>query len=173
MRATLSTTAHRPLEEVVPSENAGVAGYSTTGSAKKLGIKPGSTLVLCGADESWTVADLPDDVTVVRVELAEPPDAGTAEMVTIAFARSQAELDSALEVLARSIYPAGALWVAWPRRAGGHTSDITDNTIRAAALALGIVDVKVAAIDDDWSGLRFVWRKELRSGCPGRVTRPI
>ena len=66
-----------------------------------------------------------------------------------------------IEGLARRIYPAGALWVAWPR-AGGHRSDITDNVIRAHALPIGLVDVKVAAIDDDWSGLRLVWRVENR-----------
>ena len=56
----------------------------------------------------------------------------------------------------------GALWLAWPRRAGGHRSDITDNEIRAVVLPLGLVDIKVAALDDDWSGLKVVWRKELR-----------
>ena len=64
--------------------------------------------------------------------------------------------------LARRIYPAGALWVAWPRRAGGHRSDITDTVIRGHALPIGLVDVKVAAIDNDWSGLRLVWRTEHR-----------
>ena len=63
---------------------------------------------------------------------------------------------------ARRIYPAGALWVAWPRRAAGHRSDITDAVIREHALPIGLVDVKVAAIDDDWSGLRVVWRTEHR-----------
>ena len=67
-----------------------------------------------------------------------------------------------LDGLARRIYRAGALWVAWPRRAGGHSSDITDNVIREHALPIGLVDVKVAAIDDDWSGLRLVWRVENR-----------
>ena len=74
--------------------------------------------------------------------------------------------------LARRIYPAGALWVAWPRRAGGHRSDITDNVIREHALPIGLVDVKVAAIDDDWSGLRLVWRVEHRSGAAGPPIEP-
>ncbi|HEX5287645.1 MAG TPA: hypothetical protein VFX25_02145, partial [Streptosporangiaceae bacterium] len=64
--------------------------------------------------------------------------------------------------LARRIFPAGALWIAWPRRAAGHRSDITDNVIREYVLPLGLVDVKVAAIDEDWSGLRVVWRTENR-----------
>ena len=62
------------------------------------------------------------------------------------------------------IYPSGALWAAWPRRAGGHESDITDSVIRDWALELGVVDVKVAAIDADWSGMRLVWRLANRPG---------
>ena len=64
----------------------------------------------------------------------------------------------------RRIYPEGALWVAWPRRAAGHQSDLTDTVVRREGLALGVVDVKVAAIDEDWSGLRFVWRPPGRRG---------
>jgi hypothetical protein len=60
------------------------------------------------------------------------------------------------------VFPAGAVWVLWPRRAGGHVSDITDNVVRSAALELGLVDVKVAAVDEDWSGLRLVWRTSNR-----------
>jgi hypothetical protein len=58
------------------------------------------------------------------------------------------------------------LWVAWPRRAGGHTSDITDNVVRGIVLPLGLVDTKVAALDQDWSALRVVWRRERRSAAP-------
>ncbi len=63
-----------------------------------------------------------------------------------------------LPALAGRIFPDGAVWAAWPRRAGGHTSDITENVVREHALAMGLVDVTVAAIDADWSGLRMVWR---------------
>ena len=81
----------------------------------------------------------------------------------IAFFTAAAALESGeLDELARRIYPAGALWIARPRRAGGHRSDITDNVIREHALPMGLVDVKVAAIDEDWSGLRLVWRVENR-----------
>jgi hypothetical protein len=66
--------------------------------------------------------------------------------------------------VARRIFPAGGLGRAWPRRAGGHDSDITESGLRDLALPLGVVDNKVAAIDDDWSGLRVVWRVEHRSG---------
>ena len=72
------------------------------------------------------------------------------------------EIGGQIGELARRIYPAGALWVAWPRRAAGHRSDITDTVIRSRALSIGLVDVKVAAIDGDWSGLRVVWRTEHR-----------
>ena len=80
----------------------------------------------------------------------------------VAFFREEAELPDRLPDLARRIFPAGSLWVAWPRRAGGHRSDITENALREHALPLGIVDTKVAAIDEDWSGLRFMWRRENR-----------
>ena len=67
-----------------------------------------------------------------------------------------------MPALAERIFPAGSLWIAWPRRAGGHRSDITENGLRDHALPLGIVDIKVAAIDEDWSGLKFMWRRENR-----------
>jgi hypothetical protein len=80
----------------------------------------------------------------------------------VAFFSELAALNRQIEDLARRITVDGGLWIAWPRRAGGHQSDITDNEIRAAVLPLGLVDVKVAALDEDWSGLKVVWRKELR-----------
>jgi hypothetical protein len=82
----------------------------------------------------------------------------------VAFFRELGRLRAPVPGLAERIVADGALWIAWPRRAGGHTSDITDNDIRAAILPLGLVDVKVAALDDDWSGLKVVWRRELRAG---------
>jgi len=132
-----------------------VAGYSRTPLPKKLGIKPGARLSLDQAPPGWDVAGLPEDVAVV----ASP----AAADVLIAFFRTAAELPERLPGLADRIFPAGSLWVAWPRRAGGHTSDITENGLRDHALPLGIVDTKVAAIDEDWSGLKFVWRRENRA----------
>ena len=61
-----------------------------------------------------------------------------------------------------ALAPTSALWIAWPRRAGGHRSDITDSLVRETLLPIGVVDVKVAALDEDWSGLKFVWRKDRR-----------
>ena len=135
-----------------------MAGYSGTPLAKKLGIKPGTRLALDGAPPGWSVPELPDGV--VAAAEAEPAD------VVVAFFREAAELPERLPGLARRIFPAGALWLAWPRKAGGHASDITENRLRDHALPLGIVDNKVAAIDEDWSGLRVVWRLERRSGPP-------
>jgi hypothetical protein len=135
-----------------------MAGYSGTPLAKKLGIKPGTRLALDGAPPGWSVPELPDGV--VAATEAEPAD------VVVAFFGEAAELPERLPALARRIFPAGALWLAWPRKAGGHVSDITENGLRDHALPLGIVDNKVAAIDEDWSGLRVVWRLERRSGPP-------
>ena len=118
--------------------------------ARKLGLKPGQRVSLDGPPGGWHLADPPDG-------LADAGAAGPADVIIAFFARAD-DIGVRLPALAERIYPGGAVWVAWPRRAGGHTSDITDNVVREHALALGLVDVKVAAIDDDWSGLRLVWR---------------
>ena len=129
-------------------------GYSARPQAGKLGLRSGQRVWLHNAPADWDLTDPPGGLTDAG------PD-GPADVI-IAFFSAQAELADSLEGLARRIYPAGALWVAWPRRAAGHRSDITDNVIREHALPLGVVDVKVAAIDEDWSGLRLVWRVQNR-----------
>jgi hypothetical protein len=83
--------------------------------------------------------------------------------VVIAFLRRAAELEKVLPQVVAVLGPEDALWLVWPRKAAGHVSDLGDNVVRAAALETGLVDIKVAAIGDDWSGLRFVWRRELRA----------
>jgi hypothetical protein len=132
-----------------------MAGYSKTSQAKKLGIKPGASVGLEHAPPGWALTDAPDDI--VYVVVPEPAD------VIICFCTAAEQLAPRLPDLVKRIFPDRSLWMAWPRRAGGHTSDITDNIIRAQALELGVVDVKTAAIDDDWSGQRYVWRRENRS----------
>lgn len=127
------------------------AGYSGTPQSRKLGIKPGLRVGLDGAPPGWQLTDAPP-VTAARTG---PVD------VLIWFVRSAAEL-AGLARRGERIFPAGALWIAWPRRAGGHDSDVTENALRAAVLPLGLVDVKVAALDADWSALKIVWRKERR-----------
>jgi hypothetical protein len=136
-----------------------MASYSKTPLWKKLGLHPGDLLLLVQPPPAWVVPDLPERV-VTATETPDSPGSGPAELV-IAFCSSLAELRERVPLLAPRIF-AGALWVAWPRRAGGHDSDIRDQDIRDVALPLGLVDVKVAALDQDWSGLRLVWRAELR-----------
>jgi hypothetical protein len=131
------------------------AGYSGTPQARKLGLKTGQRVALDDAPDGWAFQDAPGGLL--------PPDPDGAADLIVAFFRAEVEIDDRLPALARRIFPAGALWAAWPRRAGGHDSDITDNVLRRHALDLGIVDVKVAAIDEDWSGMRLVWRVSNRS----------
>jgi hypothetical protein len=150
-----------------------MTGYSGTPLWKKLGVKPDGRLLLLGAPPRWSVGALPAGASEAVAEPSASARASTVESaggagdVTIAFVSSRAELAGAIEPLAQRIFPEGALWVAWPRRAGGHASDIREQDIRDLALPLGIVDVKVAAIDEDWSGLRLVWRKQRRTSRPG------
>jgi Protein of unknown function (DUF3052) len=132
-------------------------GYSGTPLARKLGIKPGHVVQLVGAPTGWFVPDMPDAVRVRR-----RPPVGGADVV-VAFLRSQKDLATRLPSLVDDLAAEASLWLAWPRRAAGHDSDLTDQTVRDAVLPTGLVDVKVAAIGEDWSGLRFVWRRELRA----------
>ncbi len=135
----------------------------TPSQAKKLGLRPGHRVALDQPPPGWSLAAPPPNL--VYVGATQPAD------VVVGFFRAAAQLPERLPDLAQRIRPDGALWVAWPRRAAGHTSDITDHIVRRHALALGLVDVmvsagpsrthagsNVAAIDDDWSGLRFVRR---------------
>ena len=122
-----------------------------TPQARKLGLERGQRVSL---DHVARGVEMLDDPPGGLIHVAAPELAD----VVIAFFQTAAELPERLPGLVQRIRPTGALWVAWPRRAGGHESDITDTAVRACALELGLVDVKVAAIDTDWSGLRFVWR---------------
>ena len=130
------------------------AGYSETPQLKKLGIVPGARWEVDSAPEGWAFESAPDPAD-------RAPASGPADVV-VAFVRSAAEIVPALERLESRIFPAGGLWIAWPRKAAGHASDVAENYIRDAALARKLVDVKVAAIDADWSGLKLVWRREHR-----------
>jgi len=135
------------------------AAYSKNPLARKLGIKPEHRLLVVGAPSGWDVPELPAGVGLRRVQRL--PRSGSADVVLL-FLRRPAEL-SAIQPLGEMIFPDGAGWVAWPRKAGGHVSDVTENDIREASLPYGLVDVKVAALDDDWSGLKIVWRRERRT----------
>jgi hypothetical protein len=130
-------------------------GYSGTPQLKKLGLTPGARWRVDHAPASWAFEVAPGAVD--QVDDGDPAD------VVIAFVTAAEQITPTLERLEPAIFPAGALWMAWPRRAAGHASDITDHVVRDAALARSLVDTKVAAIDADWSGLRLVWRVSARS----------
>jgi hypothetical protein len=133
-----------------------VAGYSRTPLLAKIGIKDSIRVAVLGARGAWLLDELPDGMRVVaRLE------AGAADVVVL-FCDAMRTLDKRLSACASAIRSDGALWVAWPRKAAGHTSDLSDKAVRAQCLRTGLVDVKVAALSEDWSGLEFVWRKGLR-----------
>ena len=130
------------------------SGYTATPQLTKLGILPGVSWHVDEAPDGWTFEATPDAAS--RAPSDSPAD------VVVAFVRTASELEPAISRLEGRVFPAGALWIAWPRKAGGHVSDVSENDIRNTALARGLVDVKVAAIDEDWSGLKLVWRRENR-----------
>jgi hypothetical protein len=132
----------------------GAAGYSGTPLPRKLGIKPGARVGLIGAPEGFdsTLGDLPDGVAVRRRLGREPFD------VIVAFFSRWSTLERRLPGLSAALDPAGGLWIAWPKRASGVTTDVTEDAVRDLGLAAGLVDNKVCAIDEIWSGLRLVYR---------------
>ncbi len=133
------------------------AGYSGTPLPKKLGVKEGHKVAWLSAPDHFDelLGELPPGVTVAR-RLGKGID------VLVQFATSRAELRARLPELMEAVFPDGAAWVSWPKRSSGVATDITEDTIREDALPLGLVDVKVAAVDETWSGLKLVVRKELR-----------
>jgi hypothetical protein len=139
-----------------------LAGYSTTPLAKKLGIVEGSVLVVAHAPADLQF-DLPPGVSL-RQRLR-----GRADVV-VAFFTSAATLDRRMDALAAEVFPSGGLWIAWPKKSSGIGTDVTDNAIRRLSIPRGLVDNKVCAIDDTWSALRVVWRRENRTG-PGHAGR--
>ena len=130
------------------------SGYSGTPLPKKLGIVEGSTLALVGAP-AGVLDNLPTGVTVKRQAR------GKADVV-VAFFTEHRDFERRIDALGRMIFPAGGLWVAWPKKASGVATTMNENVVRAVALPLGLVDNKVCAIDETWSGLRVVWRRERR-----------
>jgi len=130
------------------------AGYSGTPLLKKLGIVDGATVALVGAP-GGILDDLPTGVTVKRQAR------GKADVV-VAFFTEQRDFERRIDALGRMIFPMGGLWVAWPKKASGVATTMNENVVRAVALPLGLVDNKVCAIDETWSGLRVVWRRERR-----------
>lgn len=137
------------------------AGYSGTPLPKKLGITDGAVVALLHAPEGFddTLGALPVGVTVRRTPK------GAADVV-VAFVDERAHFEAAVPIIERSIFPAGGLWIAWPKKTSKVPTDMTEDVVREVALPRGLVDNKVCAIDEVWSGLRLVWRKELRGAPP-------
>jgi hypothetical protein len=124
--------------------------------AAKLGVREGTTLTLLNEPDGL-LGDLPAGVTVRR------QGRGHAEVV-VAFFTARRLLEKRMAALGRMVFPAGGLWIAWPKGASGVSTDVDDHAVRAVALPLGLVDNKVCALDATWTGLRLVWRRERRGG---------
>jgi hypothetical protein len=136
-----------------------MAGYSGTPLAQKLGIKQGHRVALVDAPEGFTgtLGDLPEGVTLHHgVAGKEPYD------VIVFFTDSRVRLRQRFAGLAARLKPAGGFWVAWPKKASGVATDLTEDLVRAVGLEAGLVDNKVCAVDETWSGLRFVVRIQDR-----------
>jgi hypothetical protein len=121
--------------------------------ARKLGIGPDDVVTLVDAPADWSPGDLPEGARLRRGLR------GRADVV-IAFLRRARDLEGVLARVVPTLGPEDALWLAWPRKAAGHVSDLGDDLVRRTTLETGLVDIKVAALGEDWSGLRFVWRRE-------------
>lgn len=144
---------------VDPGDHGGVidAGYSKRALSEKLGIKPGTPIIALGAPSSYPalLGKLPPGVTI-RQRLV------TGAAFIHRFARRRDDLASDFPRLARALGDNGTLWVSWPKKASGVETDLNENIIREIGLAERLVDVKVCAIDEVWSGLKFVRRRENR-----------
>lgn len=130
-----------------------MAGYSGTTLAKKLGIKPSHRLYVENAPDHYLtlVEPLPEGATVV------PRLTGATDMIHL-FTKEARELESKLETYLQRMADDTAIWISWPKKAAKVATDVTEDVIRAIALPLGLVDIKVCAVDETWSGLKLVIR---------------
>jgi len=134
-----------------------MAGYSGTPLAQKLGVKPGLTVVTIDAPKNYRrlLGTIPEGVTFSdRLR----PDSNFIHV----FTRKRSELEKTLSVLREKIVDTGTVWVSWPKKSARVPTDVTEDVIRDVALPLGFVDVKVCAIDETWSGLKLMVRRENR-----------
>ena len=133
------------------------AGYSATPLLKKLGIKPGFTIWFVNAPENYAdlLGPLPDGVQIKT-------EAGTDYDFIHFFTKTQDDLAAQLPLLKTSLAKSGMLWLSWPKKAAKVPTDLDGNIVREMGLAQGLVDVKIAAIDSIWSGLKFVYRTKDR-----------
>jgi hypothetical protein len=136
-----------------------MAGYSGTPLPQKLGIKENHAVAILGAPPGFAevLGTLPAGTSVrTKVTAKQKLD------VLVVFVKKRADLVARIEKLRPNMQPAAGLWIAWPKKSSGVATDITEDVIRAVALPTGLVDNKVCAIDETWSGLRLVIRRELR-----------
>jgi hypothetical protein len=138
------------------------AGCSGTPLARKLGLRDGHRLVLLDAPDHFLELLEPalSDLRVRR-------DLRRAADVVVCFVTRRSGLERRIDAAGRAVFPDGGIWVAWPKRTSGTATDVTEDVVREVCLPRGLVDTKVCAIDDTWSGLRVVWRREHR-GAPAR-----
>ena len=134
------------------------AGYSGTPLAQKLGIKAGHLVRLLGAP-----AGLADSLEPLPAGVRVLTRTGPKADVIICFVTAYADLQRRFDALAAAVFPNGGLWFAWPKKASKVPTDITEDVVRDHAVAAGLVDNKVCAIDQTWSGLRIVHRRENRT----------
>lgn len=134
-----------------------MAGYSGTPLVKKLGIKAGFRLILINAPSNYeqTLGELPDEVE--KKETLEHP----LDFVQF-FTKDRAELEAQFPILMAAISTSGMLWISWPKKASKVPTDLNEDIIRDIGLDNGLVDVKVCAVDEVWSGLKFVYRTKDR-----------
>ena len=135
-----------------------MAGYSGTPLVQKIGIKPGHRVVLRNHPPSFMrdLGKLPEGAAATgRLN-------GTAD-VMVYFSEKRSALERDFPALVGKLQPSGMLWIAWPKKASGRPTDLTENVVRETGLGLGLVDVKVCAIDETWSGLKFVFRLRDRA----------
>jgi hypothetical protein len=134
-----------------------MAGYSGTPLPQKLGIKPRLTVVTINAPISYRrlLGTIPEGVTFSGRLKAD------SDFVHV-FIKKRSELEKLLPVLSEKIADTGTVWASWPKRSSGVPTDVTEDVVRAAALPLGFVDVKVCAIDETWSGLKLMVRRQNR-----------
>ena len=140
-----------------PTGSGPAAGYSGTPLPRKLGIKPGHAVAVVGAPPGFA-----DGLASAGADVAEDLTGTDPLDVIVTFVRWREELEGQLPGLRRRMAPACGLWIAWPKRAAKVPTDMTDHVVREVALPTGLVDNKVCAIDQVWSGLRLVIRRELR-----------
>ena len=135
-----------------------VAGYSGTPLIKKLGIKEGSRVAFVNAPSDFrqTLGPMPDKAKVVGQTQAG------LDLILL-FVKRESELTKSFATLAAKLQPAGMLWVAWPKKSSGVATDLTFANVQSIGLSAGLVDTKICAVDETWSGLKFVFRLKDRA----------